>query len=58
MAQNIFRKHKESNRVTNHPLWDINISNVEQISLEEKVNNILKWLANQIACLHSHSSAA
>ena len=30
MAQNIFRKHKESNRVTNHPLWDINISNMEE----------------------------
>ena len=24
---------------------------MEQISLEEKVNNILKWLANQIACI-------
>lgn len=23
---------------------------MEQISLEEKVNNTLKWLANQIAC--------
>ena len=23
---------------------------MKQISLEEKVNNILKWLANQIAC--------
>mgnify|MGYP003402786852 FL=1 len=24
---------------------------MKQISLEEKVNNILKWLANQIACI-------
>lgn len=28
----------------------LNINNMEQISLEEKVNNTLKWLANQIAC--------
>lgn len=24
---------------------------MEQISLEKKVNNTLKWLANQIACI-------
>ena len=24
---------------------------MKQISLEEKVDNILKWLANQIACI-------
>lgn len=24
---------------------------MKQISLEEKVNNTLKWLANQIACI-------
>lgn len=28
MAQNIFRKHKESNRVTNRPAKGINISNM------------------------------
>lgn len=33
MAQNIFRKHKESNRVINRPLWDINISNMKKIIL-------------------------
>lgn len=27
------------------------INNMKQISLEEKVNNTLKWLANQIACI-------
>lgn len=27
------------------------INNVEQISLEEKVNNTLKWLATKIACI-------
>lgn len=26
------------------------INNMKQISLEEKVNNTLEWLANQIAC--------
>lgn len=29
----------------------LNISNMEQISLENKVNNNLKWLANQIASI-------
>lgn len=27
---------------------------MKQISLEEKVNNTLKWLANQIACIQVH----
>lgn len=27
------------------------INNMKQISLEEKVNNTLKWLANEIACI-------
>lgn len=27
------------------------INNMKQISLEEKVNNTLKWLANKIACI-------
>ena len=29
----------------------INKNNMKQISLEEKVNNTLKWLANKIACI-------
>ena len=29
----------------------INKNNMKQISLGEKVNNTLKWLANQIACI-------
>lgn len=35
---------------TNHPEKDINISNMEEISLEDKVSETLGWLANQIAC--------
>lgn len=31
MAQNIFRKHKESNRVTNHPL----LGNMERVKRKE-----------------------
>lgn len=31
--------------------WHNIINNMKQISLEEKVNNTLKWLANQIACI-------
>jgi rRNA maturation endonuclease Nob1 len=35
----------------NHPAKDINISSMEQISLEQKVSNTLEWLANKIACI-------
>lgn len=45
MAQNIFRKHKESNRVTNHPLWDINISNMKKMKIKDcfdKDGNFIK----------------
>ena len=30
---------------------ETNISNMKQLKLEDKVNNTLKWLANQIACI-------
>lgn len=28
---------------------------MEQISLEDKVNNTLKWLANQIVCIQVYN---
>lgn len=28
---------------------------MEQISIENKVNNVLKWLANQIACVQVYN---
>ena len=30
---------------------ELNKNNMKQISLEDKVNNTLKWLVNQIACI-------
>lgn len=47
MAQNIFRKHKESNRVTNHPLWDIKISNM---TLDEAIQHCKEKAKEQCSC--------